>query len=127
MLIANAVAEQMRYNYKGYIFNLASIAGVHPIPKIGAYSASKAAVVGYSKALFKACLHHNVRVTCLCPSIVNTDMADDGLLDNAEKIPSNDIVKSVAYLLSLGWQTVVERLDIHCKIVAEVLYPEGKH
>ncbi|WP_263081183.1 SDR family NAD(P)-dependent oxidoreductase [Endozoicomonas sp. Mp262] len=118
LMIGNKVAEQMRQNQAGYIINVASMAGILGVPKIGAYSATKAAIISYSKALFKELLSHNVRVTCLCPSVVNTDMTDDGLMDNASKIQPEDLVKSVDYLLSLSDGALVERLDIHCKPIA---------
>ncbi len=123
LLIANAVAEQMKRRKSGYIINMASLAGVLSMPKIGIYSATKGAIISYSKALFKELLHHNVRVSCLCPSVVNTDMTDDGLMDNTAKIQPSDLVNSVDYLLSLGEGALVERLDIYCKPIAQRDYP----
>ncbi|WP_108650574.1 SDR family NAD(P)-dependent oxidoreductase [Dongshaea marina] len=118
ILVANRVAQQMKHRQRGYIFNVSSLAGVLGVSKIAGYAASKAALLNYSRSLFKELLPHDVRVTCLCPSVVNTDMTDDGRMDNESKIQVSDLVKSVDYLLSLGDAARVERLDIYCKPIA---------
>jgi NAD(P)-dependent dehydrogenase (short-subunit alcohol dehydrogenase family) len=63
----------------GHVVNTASAAGLAGAPSMGAYSATKFAVVGLSE-----CLHHDlsvatdgrVRVSVLCPSWVRTAIAD---------------------------------------------------
>ncbi|MBF4228195.1 SDR family NAD(P)-dependent oxidoreductase, partial [Vibrio anguillarum] len=43
----NLVAEKMKQQGYGEIYNLGSTAGLVPVPKIAAYSATKAAIVSY--------------------------------------------------------------------------------
>jgi 3-oxoacyl-[acyl-carrier protein] reductase len=60
----------------GHIINIASLAGVAPIPGIALYSTSKFAVRGFSLALAMEMKEHNVFVSVLCPDAVQTPMLD---------------------------------------------------
>lgn len=63
----------------GDVINVASMAGLYPMPDSPAYGASKHAVVGMTRN-FGSDLHfnrHGVRVNCVCPSAVKTKMLDD--------------------------------------------------
>ncbi|WP_214654724.1 SDR family NAD(P)-dependent oxidoreductase, partial [Vibrio anguillarum] len=65
----NLVAEKMKQQGYGEIYNLGSTAGLVPVPKIAAYSATKAAIVSYSQSLYHELLPFGVKVCCLCPSV----------------------------------------------------------
>ena len=78
----NLIAEKMKQQGYGEIYNLGSTAGLVPVPKIAAYSATKAAMVSYSQSLYQELLPFGVKVCCLCPSVVDTDMTYDGRIDN---------------------------------------------
>jgi NAD(P)-dependent dehydrogenase (short-subunit alcohol dehydrogenase family) len=55
-----------------HLVNVASAAGIHPVPNLSAYSASKHAVVGLSDTLAMELAHTSVGVTVVCPGIINT-------------------------------------------------------
>ncbi len=59
----------------GSIINLASIAGTQGIDGITAYSASKAAVVGFTRAAAKELAPQKIRVNAIAPGFIDTDMA----------------------------------------------------
>lgn len=59
---------------RGHIINVASLAGVAPIPGIGLYSASKFAVRGFSLALAQELAPAGVQVSVLCPDAIETPM-----------------------------------------------------
>lgn len=86
--VTNQIAQQMKKQGHGHIFNLGSTAGLSPVSKIAAYSASKAAIVSYTESLYTEMLSCGVQVCCLCPSVVDTDMTNDGRIDNSEKLKS---------------------------------------
>lgn len=60
----------------GHIVNIACAAGLVPFPLTAAYSATKHAVVGLSVALRTEAARYGVRVTVVCPSVVDTAMFD---------------------------------------------------
>jgi NAD(P)-dependent dehydrogenase (short-subunit alcohol dehydrogenase family) len=69
-----AVVPTMRAAGYGRIVNVASIAGKEGMPGIAAYSAAKAGVIGFTKALAKEVTHDGVLVNCIAPVITETDL-----------------------------------------------------
>ncbi len=77
ILGSTIVTQYLKINNKqGHIVNIASLAGVAPIPGISLYSASKFAVRGFSIALGYELKNDNISVTVICPDAVNTPMLD---------------------------------------------------
>jgi NAD(P)-dependent dehydrogenase (short-subunit alcohol dehydrogenase family) len=56
----------------GHLVNVASVAGLLANPDLGAYSATKFAVVGLSEALRTELRPHRIGVTAVCPGVINT-------------------------------------------------------
>jgi NAD(P)-dependent dehydrogenase (short-subunit alcohol dehydrogenase family) len=56
----------------GHIVNTASLAGLVPVPLMVPYATSKHAVVGLSESLNAEWAKRGVRVTALCPGVINT-------------------------------------------------------
>lgn len=68
-------AKSMRDNGGGAILNISSIAGQHGgIAGSPAYASSKAAVIGLTRSLARRFAPHNIRVNCLAPADIETDM-----------------------------------------------------
>lgn len=57
---------------KGSIIVTTSIAGLDPIPGLGAYSVSKAGLIGLTKALAKELAPAGVRVNAIAPGLIET-------------------------------------------------------
>ncbi|HHP0480855.1 TPA: SDR family NAD(P)-dependent oxidoreductase [Vibrio campbellii] len=113
----NLIAEKMKQQGYGEIYNLGSTAGLVPVPKIAAYSATKAAMVSYSQSLYQELLPFGVKVCCLCPSVVNTDMTNDGRIDNKLKIETQDLAKALSFVRSLSPGAAVNTLSIRCSVI----------
>ena len=60
----------------GRIVNLASIAGKDGNPMAAAYSASKAAVIGLTKAIGKDLARTGVAVNCIAPAVIETPILE---------------------------------------------------
>lgn len=73
-LVSNAVLGEMVSQKRGAIVNISSMWGVTGGSCEVAYSASKAAVIGYTKALAKEVAPSGIRVNCVSPGFVLTDM-----------------------------------------------------
>ena len=69
-----AVLNHMIHNKSGCILNLSSIWGITGASCEAAYSASKAAVIGFTKAMAKELGPSGIRVNCVAPGIIDTDM-----------------------------------------------------
>ena len=59
---------------KGCIINTASVAGVYGSPTGLPYPASKAAVIAMTKSMAYSFAPNGVRVNCIAPGVVDTDM-----------------------------------------------------
>ena len=68
------IAPRMRARGGGVIVNTASIAGLRGSPNIIAYTASKHAVVGMTRAASLELARHGIRVNAVCPAPIETPM-----------------------------------------------------
>ena len=105
-----AVLGGMISEKRGAIVNISSMWGQVGASCEVAYSAAKAAVIGLTKALAKEVGPSGVRVNCVCPGVIDTDML--GALDEEtraalidetplERIGTpEDVARAVAYLCS---------------------------
>jgi 3-oxoacyl-[acyl-carrier protein] reductase len=73
-LCARAVIPGMRARNRGRIVNVASIAGKEGNPNASAYSSAKAGVIALTKALGKELATTEIRVNCVTPAAVKTDI-----------------------------------------------------
>jgi 3-oxoacyl-[acyl-carrier protein] reductase len=99
---------------KGWIVNLASIAGTLPTPGLATYGAGKAAVISLTRSLNEELDGDGVRAVAICPGFVDTPMAEWSGLKGEEMIQPEDCAEIVRMLLRLSPsarvpQVVVER------------------
>lgn len=97
-------------NKGGSIINISSVWGVYGASMEVAYSASKAGVIGLTKALSQEVGSANIRVNCIACGVINTDMnkvhSQTTIDDLIDKTPlgrigeANDVADMVVYLAS---------------------------
>lgn len=97
---------------EGRIFNLASVSGVQPYGSVASYAASKHALVGYSRSIARELGAQGIKVTTLCPDVVDTDMAQGSGLTADEMLSTDDLCRAVDFVMSLSPAAVVEQLTI---------------
>jgi NAD(P)-dependent dehydrogenase (short-subunit alcohol dehydrogenase family) len=120
VLVTQAAIPHLRRT-KGWIVNLASIAGTQPVPILPIYAASKAAVISLTHSLNADLDDDGVRAIAICPGFVDTPMADYSGLPREEMIQPEDCAEIVRMCLRLSPraripQVIVERVGSSGKI-----------
>ncbi|MEJ5975872.1 SDR family oxidoreductase [Novosphingobium sp. PS1R-30] len=84
-LFCKAAIPAMRETGGGAIVNIASISGLVGDYAMGAYNASKGAVVNYTRSLALDCGRDGIRVNALCPGLIETEMAAAAIADPIDR------------------------------------------
>jgi NAD(P)-dependent dehydrogenase (short-subunit alcohol dehydrogenase family) len=115
LLIVTREAIPLLKETKGWVINLASIAGTAPTPGLTVYGATKAAVIALTRSLNAELDGDGVRAIALCPGFVDTPMAQWSGLPGHEMIQPEDCAEVVRMCLRLSPraripQVVIERV-----------------
>ena len=79
--VSRALLPLMRKQCSGYFINVASQAGLTPIPYMGSYNSVKAAVVSFSETMKLELAPDNINVSVVCPSFFKTNL-DESMRSN---------------------------------------------
>jgi 3-oxoacyl-[acyl-carrier protein] reductase len=74
--LTRAATKHMMRQRRGRIINISSVAGLMGNPGQANYSASKAGLVGFSKAVAKELARRNITCNVVAPGFIETDMTD---------------------------------------------------
>lgn len=114
-LMTRAFLPGMKARGHGHIVNIASLAGKNAVPGGAAYSASKHAVLGFSKSLLLEVRRYGIRVMTICPgSVVTAFFEKSGLpLEHPDrKLQPEHVAEAVAAALDLPATATISDLDI---------------
>jgi NAD(P)-dependent dehydrogenase (short-subunit alcohol dehydrogenase family) len=114
LFVVTQAAIPLLRESRGWIVNLASIAGTLPTPGLATYGATKAAVISLTRSLNEELDADGVRAVAICPGFVDTPMAEWSGLAGDEMIQPEDCAEVVRMLLRLSPraripQVVIER------------------
>ena len=86
--ITQAVCEVMKQQRYGRIVHLSSVSGKRGGGVFGGahYSASKAAVLGFSKNLAREISQYGITTNCVCPGLINTEIWKSMPADQAKAV-----------------------------------------
>lgn len=110
MRLTKAVLPQMISRHEGCIINISSVWGECGASCEVAYSAAKAGLIGFTKALAKECAPSGVRVNCVSCGLIdtkmNSELSPEDIQTVIDEIPigrigtPNDAASAVAFLAS---------------------------
>jgi NAD(P)-dependent dehydrogenase (short-subunit alcohol dehydrogenase family) len=83
--LSREVVKTMLPRRKGNIINISSMASQYGIPKVIAYSASKAAIEGMTRAMAVELSPEGIHVNCIAPGFIATDMSAKALNGDPER------------------------------------------
>ena len=118
LLLVSREAIPLLRQSRGWIVNLASIAGTGPTPGLTVYGATKAAVIALTRSQNEELDGDGVRAIAICPGFVDTPMAEWSGIPPAEMIRPEDCAEVVRMCLRLSPharvpQVVIERVGSH--------------
>jgi 3-oxoacyl-[acyl-carrier protein] reductase len=108
--VTKAVLPLMMQQRRGAIVNVASLSGLHGVVGQTNYSAAKGAVIAMTRSLAREVARSNIRVNCVAPGLVETDMIAaldaDVKREMIRQIPmrravrADEVAAAIAFLLS---------------------------
>src|SRR5712691_10052738 len=98
-LMSRAVLPEFRKCGGGAILNIGSVLGLFAVKDRAAYSASKGAVTMLTKSMALDHAHEKIRVNCICPSVVETDLVK-GVFNETER--GQEMLKARLATIPLG-------------------------
>jgi short-subunit dehydrogenase len=92
----HGVLPGMRRRGRGHIALISSLAALSPVTDAPAYSASKAGLLAYGRALRAALVDDHVRVSVVCPGYVTSAMTDSHIGQHPGKISAEAAARLIA-------------------------------
>jgi 3-oxoacyl-[acyl-carrier protein] reductase len=114
-LMTREVLPAMRRRREGTIVNVASLAGRNGFVGGTAYTASKHAVLGFSRSLMLEARKDNIRVIAICPGSVATRLLENQPLLKADPnriLLPEDVAETILDAVRLPGRAMVSELDI---------------
>jgi NAD(P)-dependent dehydrogenase (short-subunit alcohol dehydrogenase family) len=111
-LCTQAFLSAMVERHWGRIVNIASVAGLHGGRYIAAYSASKHAVVGFTRSVAAEVAGTGVTVNAVCPGYVDTDMTRESVARIAAKTRMPPDAALQAALATTGQAHLIPPADV---------------
>ena len=83
--LSREVVKRMMEKGSGSIINISSMASQYGIPKVIAYTASKSAIEGMTRAMAVELSPKGIRVNCIAPGFIATEMSAKALESDPER------------------------------------------
>ncbi len=113
-LLCREALPYLKQRERSFVINITSVVGLKGYAKQAAYSASKHAVMGMTKAFAREVQADGVRVHAICPGGVDTELAGQARpdLDRSVLIQPDEIADIVLFLVTREGNAVVDQIDV---------------
>ena len=117
-LLSSKVGAQMCERGWGRIINLGSSSAYNGSEDAGIYCASKHALLGLTRSLYKEFKPHNVRVYSVAPGSSQTPMgATDVRQDFSTFITPEEIARMISHIISYDGEGIAEEIRINRMVI----------
>jgi len=123
--VTRAVARQMVRKRSGNIINISSVAASRPGRGQVNYAASKGGVEAATKALAVELAPRNIRVNCIAPGVITTEMSQDVRDAAGDKILEGILLKRFGAPEDIANMAVFLASDLTSYITGEVVHIDG--
>lgn len=123
--VTRAVARQMVRSRRGSIINISSVAASRPGRGQVNYAASKGGVEAATKALAVELSSRNIRVNCIAPGVIETEMSQEVREAAGEKILSSILLKRFGSPQDIANMAVFLASDLASYITGEIIHIDG--
>jgi len=110
LYVTRAVSPGMVTRKSGHIINIGSIAGKESYPEGNVYNATKFGVDGLTRSMRMDLVHHGIRVSQLCPGMVDTEFSQvrfhgdhqkaKSVYQHMQPLTAEDIADTLDYMIS---------------------------
>jgi 3-hydroxybutyrate dehydrogenase len=123
--ITRTFLPELRASSNAHIINIASTAALEGFAYTAAYTASKHAVLGLSRALAKELFRANITVSTLCPGFVRTSILDESVKNITAKtgMTNSDAERQLGTMNKTG--KIIEPIEVaEAVILAMTMTPD---
>lgn len=109
-----AVLEKMIERRRGSIINIASLAGKNSFIGGSMYSATKHALLGFTRSLMLEVREYNIRVSSICPGTVDTGFNPASLAPRSkgEILKPEDVAETVISIIKMPIRAMMSEIDL---------------
>lgn len=114
-ILCQKVLPYLRKSDHATIINISSVVGHKGYVNQSAYTATKHALLGFSKSLANEVYKENIRVHAICPGGVYTDMVKISRPDltGEDMITPEEIAEIIKFLLEFRGNAVIDEICVH--------------
>ena len=116
-LLTRAAWGDLVKSKKGRIIVLISMSGKRSKSNLAGYTASKFALMGLCQTIRNEGWDYGIRISCICPGWVNTDMAENVKgINKKEMTQPEDLALIVSNLLKLPNSCIPFEVALNCNL-----------
>ncbi|HQG39219.1 MAG TPA: SDR family oxidoreductase, partial [Chitinophagales bacterium] len=112
-LTSKITAVMKLQSQSAHIINIGSVIGKVARSEATAYCASKFAVSGFSESLFMELRQYNIKVTCVNPGSIETDLlVNSGVQPHSNMLQPKDIADTIVHILETPDNMLIDEITV---------------